>query len=367
MRCPGGCHVVWPGRACSYGGVAMQRPHQFESMCPWVVLVAVCASCAGPGSFGGPLPVRNQHPAQLQVMQMLPAGAATLPAGGTLARVGTSWTSMFLGYDDGAGNSFLMDGEILEVRPEARIGLSEGLQLGVEVPVAHTSGGVMDSFLIDWHDFWGMPDQDRDSSPRDAWDVYATRGGTEVYRMDAEPLELMDVPWTLTLGLVDPAQGGFGLAVRGGVELPTGDVDRGFGSGSLDASAGVLLEQRFDCVRVHGWTQYTAAGVDGTTGNAPDGEDVFEDVAHAGLGAEWMLAGGLAAVGQVTWETSTLRDLGFERVARDQVLLWVGGRFWLGSGWQAEAAFCEDLNGYVSPDFSVYAGVVWTPGRKAAP
>ena len=40
-----------------------------------------------------------------------------------------------------------------------RQGLGDGLEFGFELPFAHTSGGFLDRFLIDYHDALGLPDQ----------------------------------------------------------------------------------------------------------------------------------------------------------------------------------------------------------------
>ncbi|MCA8975447.1 MAG: DUF3187 family protein, partial [Planctomycetes bacterium] len=127
-----------------------------------VSFVLLASGCATDPAFGGPLPVRNGHPAQLLVMHMPAASAAVLPAGEHEERLSAAYTSLFL---SGAanGNSFVMDGEYLRLRPALRVGLGSGLEAGIAVPFAHVSGGFLDAFVIGYHRTFGFPDQNRDT------------------------------------------------------------------------------------------------------------------------------------------------------------------------------------------------------------
>ncbi|MFN6194987.1 MAG: DUF3187 family protein [Planctomycetota bacterium] len=321
-----------------------------------VLAAIVASSCATQPAPQGPLPVRNQHPAQLLVMHMPPASTRGLAAGEVSARADAAYSSLWL-VGAAPGRQWRMDAEYLRVAAGLRVGIGSGLDLAVELPVAHTSGGFLDSFLVDYHDFFGLPDQDRDISPRNAYDVSLRRCGNPGWSADPAGAQLLDVPiyasWRLT-----PERAPVGFAVRGGVELPTGDADRGYGSGGVEPSLGVLFDREGDLVSLYGHAQYTWVHTPDEPARAGF---AFADVAVAGLAAEIALLDDLHGFVQVAWETSTLRNFGLRETDDDQALLWVGGRLRCSDALQVELGFGEDLLALVSPDFTAWLGMVWQP------
>ena len=160
------------------------------------------------------MPVRNQHPAQLLVMHMPPAATRGLAAGEVQARADAAYSSLWL-VGVAPGKQWRMDAEYLRVATGLRVGLGGGVDVAVELPMAHTSGGFLDDFLIDYHDFFGFPDQERDIAPRNAYDISLRQGGSSVWAADPAGAALLDVPvyasWRLT-----PDRAPVGAAVRGG-------------------------------------------------------------------------------------------------------------------------------------------------------
>jgi len=319
--------------------------------------LTLCA-CASHREPHGPLPVRNQHPAQLTVLHLPPAATAPPPAGELRARLDLAYSSLFLSGTSSTA-SYAMDGEYLRAAVALSIGLGGGVAAGLELPAAHSGGGFLDSFLIDYHDWFGMPGQARAGQPRDAFGVAAQSRGETVWSIESSGFELLDVPLAVHWQLLDAAAG-FGLAARGGVELPTGDDARGYGSGELDASLGLLAEWAIGAATCYGHAQHTFAGTPAPARAVGFG---FADVTSAGLGVEFQLADPLAALVQVEFETSTLRNLGLATVARDHWLLWCGLRWRAAERWAIEVGFGEDLHGFVSPDFTAWLGFTTLPGR----
>lgn len=308
------------------------------------------------------MPTRNQHPAQLTVLHMDPAPANVLPAGQIAVRENLAYSSLWL-RGGTAARQFEMDAESLRAATRLQLGLGAGLEFGVELPVAHTSGGFLDAFVIDYHSWFGFPDQARDTSPRNDFAIAARQNGQELWGVDADGFAWLDVPLQLTWQVVEAAENRPGLAVRGALELPTGDADRGYGSGGVDASVGMLLQHRTGPLAWYGHAQHTFASTPRATKRAGL---TFADVTSLGGAVELPLGESLSALVQVEWETSTLRNFDLPVVSRDQLLLWVGGRLHLDSAWAVEIAFGEDLQGLVSPDFTAWLSVAWLPGARAA-
>lgn len=315
------------------------------------------AGCVAQPRIGGPLPVRNQHPAQLTVMHLDPADTAVLPAKQTAWRTDLAYTSLFLNGSNAQG-SWFMDGEVLRAALDARVGLGNGLQLGMQLAVAHSSGGFLDDFIIDYHDAFGLPDQDRSTGAKERFLVDATQGGNSVWSVRQSAAELLDVPIHLTWQVLEPGERKFGLAFRGGFELPTGDQNAGYGSGQVDVALGAVFDYQSHGIGWNGHVQHTFAGTPRTARTAGFS---FEDVTSLGLGVELPLSECLHAMVQVEWETSTLRNLGPQVAARDQALLWVGGRYQTSPEWSMEVGFGEDLVGLASPDFTAWLAFIWKP------
>lgn len=329
---------------------------------------AALASCqSGPAPGRGPLPVRNQHPAQLTVLHLNPSSAAVLGRGDTSVRATSAYTSLWLGGSNGL-STFSMDGELWRNSLQVATGLGGGLEVGLELPVLHTTGGFLDDFLIDYHDFFGFPDQGRSNAPENRFRVFGEQNGNVVYELREQSLLWCDVPITATWCVLPPGRsaGGSGLpglALRGGIELPTGDEEAGAGNGEIDWAVGAAASWPFGFGTVHADVQHTWAG---TPDLARSAAFAFGDVAAANLGIEVPVLDDLDVLAQVTFEQSTLRALDLPRASDDQMLLWVGGRLRLQSKWFVEVAFGEDLSEYIAPDFTASLSMAYLPSQATS-
>lgn len=330
-----------------------------------VLLALVCLppACTTNPAFDGPLAARNQHPAQLVVGRLRPRSSAAVPAGSVTVDGSAAYTSLFLGGQAGL-DTFRMDGEYLRTSVAARAGLGSGFDLEIEVPVAHATGGFLDDFVIGWHEFFGFPDQGRDRAPRDRFEVLATRAGESVFEVDEGGLHILDVPIALGYEIVPPAEGTLGLHVRGGVELPVGDADAGYGSGSPDWMLGLSTELRTGSVAWNAHLDHTFTG--GSTQARRAGAPL-QDVTSGGIGMEWVVAPEWTWLAQVEYDRSTLRALALDRTSDDQWLLWLGSRFRLGERVALEIGLGEDLSQYIAPDFSAWFAVQYRFGPRSSP
>ncbi len=331
---------------------------------PTCVLGCGLAACASvPPSIHGPIPVRNQHPAQLTVLHLDPVAATALPQGLVAARVSTAYTSMFLGGST-ATSAFAMDGEIMRTSLGLRTGIGSGLEIGFEAPLLHTTSGFMDSFLIGYHDLFGFPDQGRSEVENNRFQVFAEQDGHRVYELREASLEFGDVPISGTCTLIPVRRtangwGDPGLAARFGVELPTGDEDAGFGNGQVDYALGLCATWPLPIGALHAEAQRTFAGSPRLARNAGYS---FADVTAGSLTLELQPLRGLGLLAQCSWETAALADLELDRANRDAMLLWLGSRLRLEGDLFLEVGFGEDLSKNIAPDFTAWLSMAWLPG-----
>lgn len=341
---------------------------ELDSRAAWLIVALATAACStAPAPGHGPLTVRTQHPAQLTVMRLDPASPAVLPLGDTAVRAGTSYTSLFLG-DSNATEAFSMDGELMRTSLSARTGLGAGVEVAIELPVLHTTGGLLDGFVINYHEFFGFSDQGRTLAPENRFEVFAERNGQTVFEVREEALMLADVPLSATWCLLAPGRSASGVglpgvALRAGLELPTGDEEGGAGNGEIDYAAGLCASWPLPFGTVFAEAQYTWAG---SPDRADAGGFAFGDVSAASCGVELPLLTDFGALAQVSWETSVLRDLDLGRADRDQVYLWVGARMRVDRQLFVEVAFGEDLSPYIAPDFTAFLAMAWLPDQASS-
>ncbi|MFQ5504675.1 MAG: DUF3187 family protein [Planctomycetota bacterium] len=314
-------------------------------------LLTACTALESPA----PLHARNQHPAQLIGIHQ--GARAARPAQALELGLVVDHSSLWL--RPGAGRDRIeLDGELTRAELGLRFPLGSSADLELQLPVLHAAGGGLDTFIEAWHEFFGLPQNQRDLFPRNRFVVRAERslgpGNLEdVYVLAPGTLELGDLPIFLSWFPLRDSQGlSFGL--RGGIELPSGEQSRGLGNGEPDASLGFLSQWDLGPWSLFGWGSRSWVGA--------------SDLARAagfryarpesfGLGVEFGALERLSGLVQVEWEESLLGALDETHAKSDQALISLGGRYRASPGVAWELAVAEDLIRNVSADISFHLGL----------
>jgi len=323
---------------------------------------AVLAGCVSTGvrgagtaedPFTGPIPYRSVMPLSLVFPHPSPEGAAVLEAGRTRFEARADYGSVFVS-DRRGSERILVDGEFSRTALAVRCGTGGRTEVGVEIPFLRYSSGSFDRFIEDWHSFFGLPQGKRDENPDNRYTVsYGNEKGT-FFSADEDGFHLGDIPVTVKVGLSDPRKAAVGLALRGMVELPTGNESRGFGNGKVDGSAGVVVEKRFENLAFY-------SSLDEVIPGTPDS---FEGVraarvTHGSLAAEYLLCRGVAVIVQTDWQTGALTSARLREFDGPQWMGALGGAFRLGENSFLRVSMEEDFTTDSSPDFTVSTGLVW--------
>ena len=100
----------------------------------------------------------------------------------------------------------------------------------LDIPFVSNSGGRLDSTIESWHEFFGLPNGDRDKYPQDDININYQRDGTLEYNQGESSSGFGDI------GIAIGYQADDSLAYFAGIELPTGDADDFSGNEVVDSA-----------------------------------------------------------------------------------------------------------------------------------
>lgn len=233
--------------------------------------------------------------------------------------------------------------EVTELSLRYRKKVSGNLELGAELPFLSLNSGFLDAPLDAYHSAFGFPDYGRSNRPDNDFLYSVKKNGTAIISGKGGGVGPGDLRLTIKRAISeDPA-----VSLMATIELPSGDAGEGYGNGSLDAGALVLLDKRLG----ERFTLYGNAGI--FFPGDLKGENTIELKEYIFLGAaiEAALYKELSLIGQLYLETSPYPSTGIAELDRNGVLLSLGGRYGAGAGLY-EFTFTEDPGVSGAPDFS---------------
>ncbi|MBI5018538.1 MAG: DUF3187 family protein [Deltaproteobacteria bacterium] len=304
------------------------------------LVLLLCGPCP---TSAGVLPAANLAPQHLLHLSPGADVPEVLTVGATSLALDTAYASVITDQRRGDDEARL-DMEVARIGLRWARGLGHRLEAGVEVPWLWLGGGRFDHAITGYHRALGFPNSDRDSVGANEFGYrisvdgrrYAPAGGAGFG--DA----VVGLKW------VPPADAS-AWGLRGFLKLPTGDPDRGLGSGRADGSAGILGRVEGSTLRLCGTLDALFLG--GTPNPA------------LRLGTHWAAAATAAAGAEVGWSTEAVVQLsyvaspyatGLDEVDRDVLLLAVGARGPESGRITWAAGFTEDLVTHSSPDFGLF-------------
>lgn len=319
---------------------------QFHSR---LATVACAAALLPTAVRAEPFLTRNQNP--LLALYGLPSPLpARLPDAGSGRMAGVLNWSNDANLDASGNSAYTMDAEAIELRLHVEHSFLPKLALRAELPWRRVSGGSLDGFIENWHDFFGLPNGSRNQLPRDELMIEYRVADTTLLLVDESASGIGDIP--LSVGYQLRASDAHSIAAWLTVKAPVGEVNELTGSGAVDVALSLSAQSALH----EDW-------------------DIFGQ-----LNAVWLGEGDLlpqlqqdsvfSALAGITWNAwreldltvqlegnSRVFDGGGTDLSGDAILLTFGGSYRTPGGWQFDLGVSEDIDVGASPDIAFNVAV----------
>lgn len=251
-----------------------------------------------------------------------------------------------------------LDGETYRLALSARYGLAPRWEIGVELPYLVQGGGFLDSFIIDWHSAFGLPQGGRKEAPKDRIGYRYSKDGLQKLKMDHAGSGLGDLSLTAGYSLYEDRndKSHDRLALRAALKLPTGDSSSLRGSGGVDA----MLQL---CGSMVNYTEWGSLGLFGSVGGLvmSDGDvlpDQRNNLAGFGtLGLGWGPAPWVSFKVQLNGNTALYHGSSLDELSANSLVLVSGGGLKLPGGYLLDIGVSEDLAVATASDVSFHLGL----------
>lgn len=244
-----------------------------------------------------------------------------------------------------------LDGETYRALLGLRYGLSDRVQLGIDVPYLAHSGGTFDRIVERFHEITGLPNGERDRQGNNDLEYAYTLDGTPVYLVDRSRSGLGDPRLSAAFAL-----SGYGansprsVALHASLKLPSGESSSLLGSGGTDLSLGVAYTDTQTLAR-RNLALFASGGL--LALGEPDTKAGAErDTAgFATFGIAWSRWAKFTVKAQVELH-SALYDSELEEIGRTAGQLVFGGSWTFSEKLTWEFAATEDIRVSTTPDIS---------------
>jgi len=286
-------------------------------------------------SFG---PLTTEEGAPLQRISYTP-----MVEGSDVVTPGAVVTDLWLGYsnifeqDSSATHVLFMDMERLLSVGTVRWGVRSGLEVGGRLTFETTGGGVLDSFVLWYHDRLGFGQANRDRFPKDQYQARLTDGGaTEYIDAPSGTLRLDDIRLFAKWRAASSGDGRSVLSLKAATRIPTRTT------GVADERTDLAL-MALGRLAVGAWYLHGMAGASTARASAPLRPIMRSGTVFLTIAAERSLGSSLAGVLEYQITSPLLR--GFDHRELDwpasNVLFGLAGR--AGPEWSWDVSFQEDV------------------------
>jgi hypothetical protein len=309
-----------------------------RSLCCVFSLIGL-ALLSGGYVHAAPLATRDQNPflAGFGLPAPLPSDVEQLPAWDAQF----NWASDAIAQNDGSEH-LTVDAETKELRLVLAYQWDDRWAMRVQLPYREISGGSLDSFIDDWHDWFGLPEGIRPLQPHDRLLIEYSQSGVQRLHLTDEVRGFGDA--SIDAGYQAFATDQSKLMLWTSIKLPTGDAERLTGSGAVDASIAAALNHRF-ASRWEVAAQLAATRLG--NGNLPGREQ--KDFVMSGFAAlTFNVTPATELTAQIDAHTAAF-DSNLHFLGEAQILT-LGGAHRFRSGWRLELGVSEDIAVDASPD-----------------
>jgi len=303
----------------------------------------------GAAQLAEPMQIRNLNP--LVAIFGLPAWDTVIPGNrfGASLELANHFEFATIGSE-----SLALDGETARTTLSFAHGFDRGWMVGVELPLFHIGGGMLDDAIDAWHSTFNLPDGGRNRRPEGELRFVLGHSGHVFYQLDEPKSGLGDVQLKVARGL--GADNGF--VIEAGLKLATGDEQMLAGSGSSDEWL-TLLRTRPLPERRHPAGYYWGVGVV-HAGNPVEIEFPAESWVYTGVvGGSWQRWPKFGLKAQLDVH-APFYDSPLEEIGATAVELTFGA--WMNRADRArlEFAIVEDVRVNTAPDVVLKIAAHWS-------
>lgn len=298
-------------------------------------------------AFQGPMPYRSIMPLSLVFPHPIQEKSDLVGKGKTSADWNTLYGSVMV-RDGNGPEAIAVDGEFLRTSLYVKHGLNDYIEVGGELPFVHYTSGFLDSTIENFHDMFGFPQGKRDRNPDDQYAAMYSNQYGPYFKANEDGMHLTDIPLYLKIGVLDETTDVCGLALRGTLELPTGNDSAGYGNGGLDSGVGLIWQKRLmpflACyVNVDHIMRYTPSDFRGVEA---------ANVTHGSLAFESAFTDRFSMVAQTDYQTRPLIDhTKLSEVSQPEWSFTMGLGYRAGETARVKFFFSEGLTTRNAPDF----------------
>lgn len=248
-----------------------------------------------------------------------------------------------------ARETLLIDGESERLRLGFRQGLAPGVEVGIELPLLFTGGGVLDGAIDGWHDAFGLPNGGRQLRAQDRYAVQYVKDGQTLIDLDHGSEGLGDIELSAGFALRED------FAFRALAKLPTGRSRRLLGGNA----GGALWFDYSPLAAASRWFGHVSGGVSYNEQGHFLGAQQQQLVGLGGVGLGYRLLPALSLISQFNVQTPLHKGSTLKALDGPGGQLAFGGRIAVNPRLALDLGVQEDILLNSSPDFSIHLGLGW--------
>lgn len=252
----------------------------------------------------------------------------------------------------------ILDSEVNRTVFSIRYGITPRFESGIEIPYISQDGGFLDSFIINWHNTFSLPQGGRDIAPGNRLNYSYLKNGVQKLKIDHAASGIGDITLTGGYGLYDSNDTAhhYRLALKGGVKLPTGESSDLLGSGGTDVFIQI-------CGSMNNYGKWGTLGFFASVGALvmsksevlPDQHNPLAATGILGLG--WGPASWISFKTQLNGNTPIYRNSSLPEISKSSLLVLFGGALKFPGEYLLDLGVGEDLSVGTAPDVSFHLGL----------